>query len=63
MPFDIEPLNHAQLSREAADELVGRGAVCDSELVIITKGDLMGKRGGTNAMKIVEVGNLAERPL
>jgi pyruvate kinase len=40
-----------------------RGAVRDGDLVIITKGDLMGKRGGTNAMKIVEVGNLAESPL
>ena len=44
-------------------ELMRRGAVRDGDLVIITKGDLMGKRGGTNAMKIVEVGNLAESPL
>jgi hypothetical protein len=28
--------------------------------MIITKGDLMGDGGGTNAMKIVEVGNLVE---
>ena len=28
------------------------------DLVIITKGDLMGTGGGTNAMKIVEVGNM-----
>jgi len=28
--------------------------------VIITKGDLMGTSGSTNALKIVEVGNLVE---
>jgi hypothetical protein len=28
--------------------------------VIITKGDLMGTGGGTNAMKIVEVGNMPD---
>jgi len=26
--------------------------------VIITKGDLVGVGGGTNAMKVIEVGNL-----
>ena len=43
---------------EAIDELVRRGAVRDGDLVIITKGDLMGVLGGTNAMKIVRVGQL-----
>ena len=32
--------------------------VRDGDLVIITKGDLMGVMGGTNAMKIVRVGDL-----
>jgi pyruvate kinase len=35
-------------------------AVDDGDLVIITKGDLMGTNGGTNAMKIVEVGSMAK---
>ncbi len=35
-------------------------AVDDGDLVVITKGDLMGTDGGTNAMKIVEVGNMAK---
>ena len=34
------------------------GTIADGDLVIITKGDLMGTGGGTNAMKIVEVGNM-----
>jgi pyruvate kinase len=33
-----------------------RGVVRDGDLLIITKGDLMGVMGGTNAMKIVRVG-------
>jgi len=30
----------------------------EGDLVIITKGDLMGQMGGTNAMKIVRVGDV-----
>ena len=45
---------------------VQRCQLCDhfcvkkGDFVIITKGDLMGTSGGTNALKIVEVGNLIE---
>ena len=35
-----------------------RHVVEDGDRVVITKGDLMGTGGGTNAMKIVEVGNM-----
>lgn len=58
--FDIPSTNHAEVNKEAVDELVRRGAVRVGDLVIITKGDLMGMHGGTNAMKIVRVGDLAE---
>ncbi len=58
--FDIPSTNHAEVNKEAVDELVRRGAVRVGDLVIITKGDLMGVHGGTNAMKIVRVGDLAE---
>ena len=44
------------MNREAIEELVRRGAVRDGDLVIITKGDLMGVHGGTNAMKIITRG-------
>ncbi len=52
--------SHAQANREAVDLLRSRKLVEDGDLVIITKGDLMGVDGGTNAMKIVRVGELVE---
>ncbi len=54
--FDVTTTDHPQLNREAIDELRRRGAVRDGDLVIITKGDLTGVHGGTNAMKIICVG-------
>jgi pyruvate kinase len=54
--FDVTSTDHAQVNREAIDELMRRGAVRDGDLVIITKGDLAGVHGGTNAMKIIRVG-------
>jgi pyruvate kinase len=61
-PVSFEPVStdHAAVNQEAIDELVRRGAVRDGDLVIITKGDLMGELGGTNAMKIVRVGELVD---
>ncbi len=56
--FNTQSTDHAEVNREAIEELVRRGAVRDGDLVIITKGDLMGVHGGTNAMKIVRVGEL-----
>ncbi len=56
--FDVATTDHAEVNREAIDELLRRGAVREGDLVIITKGDLMGVHGGTNAMKIVKVGEL-----
>ncbi len=59
-PVSFEPVgkDHAQVNREAVDELLRRGTVRDGDLVILTKGDMMGELGGTNAMKIVRVGDL-----
>jgi pyruvate kinase len=54
--FDVTSTDHVEVNREAIDELRRRGAVRDGDLVIITKGDLMGVHGGTNAMKIIRVG-------
>ncbi len=56
--FESATQDHAQVNKEAIDELLRRGAVREGDLVIITKGDLMGAHGGTNAMKIVRVGDL-----
>jgi len=56
--FTTTTTDHATLNCEAVDELKRRGAIRDGDLVIITKGDLVGVGGGTNAMKVVEVGKL-----
>ncbi|MDE2089052.1 MAG: pyruvate kinase [Gammaproteobacteria bacterium] len=56
--FDVKSTDHALVNKEAIDELVRRGAVRDGDLVIITKGDLMGMHGGTNTIKIVRVGDM-----
>ena len=50
--------NHAEANQEAVELMLKAGTIADGDLVIITKGDLMGTGGGTNAMKIVEVGNM-----
>jgi pyruvate kinase len=54
--LDVTSTDHVQVNREAIEELMKRGAVRDGDLVIITKGDLLGVHGGTNAMKIIRVG-------
>jgi len=61
--FDVTTTDHATLNMEIVDELKRRGTVRDGELVIITKGDLAGVMGGTNAMKILKVGELIEPDL
>jgi pyruvate kinase len=48
---DIETAN-----REITEELLRRGTVRDGDLIIITKGDRRGFKGGTNLMKILRVG-------
>lgn len=58
--FDITTTDHATLNMEVVDELKRRGSIRDGDRVIITKGDLAGVMGGTNAMKIVTVGELID---
>lgn len=58
--FEITTSDHATLNIEAMDELRRLGTVRDGDLVIITKGDLTGVLGGTNAMKIAMVGTKRE---
>jgi len=60
MKFQTIYNSHAEANRAVVDVLKQAGAVEDGDLVIITKGDLMGVHGGTNAMKIVCVGDLIE---
>ena len=52
--------NHAQANMQVIRLMRKIGTVKKGDLVIITKGDLLGTSGGTNAMKVVEVGNMLE---
>ena len=63
-PVSFEPTsrNRNEVNREAVDELLRRGTVRDGDLVILTKGDMMGEMGGTNVMKIVRVGDMSNNP-
>jgi pyruvate kinase len=58
--FEAVHTSHAETNRQVVDLLISEGIVKDGDLVIITKGDLAGAMGGTNAMKIVRVGELLE---
>ena len=59
-PFDSLGRTHAEVNKEAIDVLQKCGVVQEEDLVIITKGDLMGVDGGTSALKIVRVGHLID---
>jgi pyruvate kinase len=58
IPFDVTHLDRHVINHSAVSELQQRNIIQDGDLVIITKGDLIGIHGRTNAMKIVTVGNL-----
>jgi pyruvate kinase len=55
--FDVSSPQHVEVNREVLDELLKRGTVQQGDMVIITKGDLMGMHGATNTMKIIRVGD------
>jgi pyruvate kinase len=54
--FDATSIDRPQINQRAVQELQQRGLVHKGDSVIITKGSSMGVHGGTNSMKIVEVG-------
>ncbi|NOY62697.1 MAG: pyruvate kinase [Gammaproteobacteria bacterium] len=58
--FGADTTDHALLNKLAIEELQQRTGLEDGDLVIITKGDLVGAHGGTNAMKIVRIGDMVE---
>jgi pyruvate kinase len=63
MKFDITHTDPLQANKAMIDQLIEFGAVEDGDFVIITKGDLRGTRGGTNNMKIIQVGQALEHTL
>jgi len=46
-----------QANRVAVDQLLKDNVVSEGDLVVVTKGDLMGAQGGTNQMKVIRVGD------
>ncbi len=44
-----------EMNREVTDELVRRNAARAGDTVMITRGDVMGVKGGTNSLKIVSI--------
>ena len=54
--FDVASTNMHEVNREVIEELLRRGTVKESDLVIITKGDRSGVEGQTNIMKVMRVG-------
>lgn len=55
--FQLTSNDPAVVMEEAVDELRRRGAVREGEIVILTIGEPLAKPGGTNTMKIVNVGD------
>jgi pyruvate kinase len=57
-PISFDPTgihDHAVLNRAIIEEFLRRKLVDVDDIVILTKGDLMGARGGTNALKIASI--------
>lgn len=57
--FDVTKCKPTEINRSAVAELQKRNFLREGDLVIITKGDFMGVHGGTNAMKIIRVGEIS----
>jgi len=57
--YDPVARDHLGVNREVVQQLRQIGAVEDGDLVVLTKGDLAGVRGGTNTLKIIRVGENA----
>lgn len=54
--FDSDNIPHSETNERAISELRRQGLVQDGDLVILSKGDYANVHGGTNTMKIVQVG-------
>ena len=61
--FDITHTDPLMANKEIINELIQRGVVEQDDFVVITKGDLLGHRGGTNNMKIIKVGEALEHSI
>lgn len=57
LPFDATHIDRRILNQAAIEELQKRNILQPGDLVIITKGDLIGVHGRTNSLKIMVVGD------
>lgn len=60
LPFDATHIDRRVLNQTAVGELQKRDILKEGDLVILTKGDLIGVHGRTNSMKIVTVTSMAD---
>jgi len=58
IPFDATNIDRRALNHAAITELEQREILHKDDLVILTKGDLIGIHGKTNSLKIVTVGDI-----
>ncbi len=56
--FDVTAFGHEKTNLMTVEAVLGKGYLKSGDRVILTKGDNLGVGGGSNAMKILEVGNL-----
>jgi pyruvate kinase len=56
VPFDSDTIPNDEVNARAVKKLKEFGVLQDGDFVIITKGDYVNAQGGTNTMKIVQVG-------
>jgi pyruvate kinase len=56
--FDSTRMPKFYVNRSAIDELVKRKVVKEEDWIVLTSGDHMGALGGTNKIKVVQVGNV-----
>ena len=61
--FDITHTDPLEANEEIIAILLRRKLVSEGDVVLITKGDLRGRRGGTNNLKIVRVGDIATKEI
>ncbi len=59
LAFDVTTLKREQVNAKAIEVLQALGIVKEGDNVILTRGDYMGVHGGTNTMKILQVGKVS----
>ena len=63
MKFDITHTDPLEANKEIIEDLLKSNVVKNGDYIIITKGDLRGRRGGTNNMKLLRVGEATEHTI